>query len=589
MPIMNRVCLHNYKGYMNKVGLKKKLSHYLPDYPLPDIRLPEYPSLAKPPPARLSPRFPYRNSKTIFKDIATSTTASFTSIKPLCATRWTVHAPAIRAILSQYNAILSALEEMASAKVTDNTASRANGVLQRLENGNTVLGLLLAQELITKLKGLNLSLQAREKTISGVLKAVDYVLFEDRCYVEPEVVGRTGVTLGFLALRMVLPSVAKVFIAAFSKQSGKDLQSWAKSVKANKNAHMTLESANVSVTKLNALGYCPLLFVGRHGRKGEINGDMDHHIPVIDEVVQEILKKMGKLYEHLLKKDDFYRTTDLPSRRQRPGTNGPFQGHLRALLGLGPSQDSFAPPVPPPWHRVTGTWRVFGADHAAAAMAPSVTCVSCRELPEEGILSRHLYVSPAVDLADAIDLFRASPDYHDGVIDADAVSIDDVFDDSASGVSRSRVSTATAVERERPRRMANLFGEIMGEAAAIKGCLCRPRLSPPYQTICRASAFAPHHLPDGLPSAPCSRLCSTFLVLPKQIVGLTDRVSDCSSQSAAAVNNIAMLSSAMVSLSADREAYGPEEAARWLAVSLFSSAILQLCQPNDSYNITLAV
>ncbi|CAL8366429.1 unnamed protein product [Boreogadus saida] len=80
-----------------------------------------------------------------------------------------------------------------------------------------------------------------------------------------------------------------------------DLQSWAKSVKANKNAHRTLESAHVSVTKLNALGYCPLLFVGRHGRKGVINGDMVHHIPVNDEVVREILKKMGMLYEHLLK------------------------------------------------------------------------------------------------------------------------------------------------------------------------------------------------------------------------------------------------------------------------------------------------
>jgi hypothetical protein len=66
-------------------------------------------------------------------------------------------------------------------------------------------------------------------------------------------------------------------------------------------------------------------------------------------------------------------------------------------------------------------FRCLGADHAAAAMAPSVSCVSCRELPEEGILSRHLYFSPAVDLADAIDLFRASPDYHDGVIDAQIV------------------------------------------------------------------------------------------------------------------------------------------------------------------------
>ena len=44
--------------------------------------------------------------------------------------------------------------------------------------------------------------------------------------------------------------------------------------------------------------------------------------------------------------------------------------------------------------------------------------------------------------------------------------------------------------------------------------------------------------------------------LQKQIVGLTDRVFVCASQSAAAVNNIALLSSAMVSLSADREAYG---------------------------------
>ncbi|CAL8363291.1 unnamed protein product [Boreogadus saida] len=127
-------------------------------------------------------------------------------------------------------------------------------------------------------------------------------------------------------------------------------------------------------------------------------------------------------------------------------------------------------------------FRCLGANHAAAAMAPSVSCVSCRELSEEGILSRHLYFSPAVDLADAIDLFRASPDYHDGVTDAgdDAVSMDDVFDDSASGVSHSRVSTATAVERERPRRMADLFGEIMGEAAAIKGI---PMPAPPLAPI----------------------------------------------------------------------------------------------------------
>ncbi|CAL8399017.1 unnamed protein product [Boreogadus saida] len=50
-------------------------------------------------------------------------------------------------------------------------------------------------------------------------------------------------------------------------------------------------------------------------------------------------------------------------------------------------------------------------------------------------------------------------------------------------------------------------------------------------------------------------------------------------QSASAVNNLALLPFALVSLLAGREAYGPEEAARCLTVSRFSSAILQLCQP----------
>ncbi|CAL8357570.1 unnamed protein product [Gadus morhua 'NCC'] len=64
-------------------------------------------------------------------------------------------------------------------------------------------------------------------------------------------------------------------------------------------------------------------------------------------------------------------------------------------------------------------------------MAAPVSCVACRELPEEGILSRHLFFSPAVDLAEAIDLFRAgAPDLDDdgGIINVDDdASLDDVF------------------------------------------------------------------------------------------------------------------------------------------------------------------
>ena len=92
-----------------------------------------------------------------------------------------------------------------------------------------------------------------------------------------------------------------------------------------------------------------------------------------------------------------------------------------------------------------------------------------------------------------------------------------------------------------------------------------PRLEPPLAALlCPGAGWRPNEKP-----LPPDRL-------QRQIVGLTDKVFVCASQSAAVVNNIALLSSALVSLSVGREAYGPEEAARWLAVSNFSSAILQL-------------
>ncbi|CAL8339888.1 unnamed protein product [Boreogadus saida] len=132
-----------------------------------------------------------------------------------------------------------------------------------------------------------------------------------------------------------------------------------------------------------------------------------------------------------------------------PGARS-FPGHLCA----------FCPASLAPGDGHLACFRCLGADHAAAAMAAPVSCVACRELPEEGILSRHLFFSPAVELADA--------------------SLDDVFGDSASGFSRSRVTTATAIQHEGPRRMTDLFREIMGEAAAIKGI---PMPAPPLAPV----------------------------------------------------------------------------------------------------------
>ena len=172
--------------------------------------------------------------------------------------------------------------------------------------------------------------------------------------------------------------------------------------------------------------------------------------------------------------------------------------------------------------------------------------------------------------------------------------------------------------------MTNLFGEIICEAAAIKGITLQAPPPTPMSDYMQGECFRTQ------PSSLCSTQCPLFppvhpftlnapvraftdftnvegwantqarglepplaaLLCPgpgwlpsekplppdclqKQIVGLTDRVFICASQSAAVVNNLALLSSALVSLSASREAYSLEEAARWLAVSRFSSAIHQ--------------
>ncbi|KAK0149824.1 Zinc finger MYM-type protein 1 [Merluccius polli] len=93
--------------------------------------------------------------KSIFQDITKAESGPAQSIRPLCPTRWTVRTGAIRSLLNQYQPVLLALEEMASGK--SDSASRANGLLERLQRGNVVLGLLLALEVTEELECLNKS------------------------------------------------------------------------------------------------------------------------------------------------------------------------------------------------------------------------------------------------------------------------------------------------------------------------------------------------------------------------------------------------------------------------------------------------
>lgn len=112
--------------------------------------------------------------KTIFCNIATSEHGSFSTLKPLCPTRWTVRVAAVHSVLKQYEAVLLSLEEMASTGGSE-TATKANGLLDRFQRGNTVLGLHLALEVLQEMECLNKSLQKRTITVAGMQAAVDYV------------------------------------------------------------------------------------------------------------------------------------------------------------------------------------------------------------------------------------------------------------------------------------------------------------------------------------------------------------------------------------------------------------------------------
>jgi len=69
--------------------------------------------------------------------------------------------------------VLNALDEMAASN--SGSASRAEGLRVRLQQGNVVQGLLLALDVISELEVLNASLQKNTQTVEGMLSAVSLV------------------------------------------------------------------------------------------------------------------------------------------------------------------------------------------------------------------------------------------------------------------------------------------------------------------------------------------------------------------------------------------------------------------------------
>ncbi|KMQ84012.1 zinc finger mym-type protein 1-like protein, partial [Lasius niger] len=91
-------------------------------------------------------------------------------IKPLCPTRWIYRLSQIVDILKNYSSVLDTLEEMSKDNST-NSAS-ASGLLKLFQSGTTVLGLLMAKDIIAQLEIFNKSLQSRQLSVSSMIEAI---------------------------------------------------------------------------------------------------------------------------------------------------------------------------------------------------------------------------------------------------------------------------------------------------------------------------------------------------------------------------------------------------------------------------------
>ena len=103
-------------------------------------------------------------------DESASRGTSSAHLRPLCPTRWTCRRRALTAVLSRYNEVLESLRIL--GKTPGEAGSKARNLLKVFEAPTTMLGIEMAHRVALKLEGLNEALQARQYTITDMLKAV---------------------------------------------------------------------------------------------------------------------------------------------------------------------------------------------------------------------------------------------------------------------------------------------------------------------------------------------------------------------------------------------------------------------------------
>ena len=101
--------------------------------------------------------------ETLRKEVTISTGELTPHLRMLCPTRWTVRHASISSILRNYATIQSALEEIACGH--DEYASKASGMVSKMENFDTFFSLKLAYLIFSAAEQLAINLQAKDTTV----------------------------------------------------------------------------------------------------------------------------------------------------------------------------------------------------------------------------------------------------------------------------------------------------------------------------------------------------------------------------------------------------------------------------------------
>ena len=110
----------------------------------------------------------------LFENIKANKGENATGIRPLCPTRWTVKATAMKSLLDNYLSLQETLDTVAQGH--DEYSTRASGLLALMQKFSTYFGLKLSLKLFSVTETLSTTLQAKDTTCDEAADSVDITI-----------------------------------------------------------------------------------------------------------------------------------------------------------------------------------------------------------------------------------------------------------------------------------------------------------------------------------------------------------------------------------------------------------------------------